>query len=1024
MRAVNEGAPIVIPCNKGMDQSMHTRLSPIGTFELVQNMRIQASGIMEKRPGSRAIGPTLANCLPSFLGSIGDEPSFIASSGERGVVGNSQGVIYTHQEEDDYLIPAGRFSTCQPIRRRGSIVGFATGQTIAPAGFGNTAASTAVNASGYVAVAAVSDGGDLYVALQTPEGTRLATRSENTGTMDHVRVIAVDEVFYVTWIDGSNLKAQTLTIGVGSVTFSAETTVATNVHSTSFLDAVPVSSTTWAVAYQNTGAPSVDLLVLLMTGVAITATATIAINLASVPFSLYCNDTNIWVGWSNASNEAHVQILLAADVTTVRADTTIAVSPIVQSPGAPLFGAGSSASEAVAVIRSDDANALGFFCVLYLVPTAGSLTIIGTHYGMAPISKPDDDTRVWMMAGGSTGTLCRVFLARLFPYQANTSALTVELSLDEMPNLDQAFVSRAYFGAAAARSGRVYFAAPFVLAEIGGFPLTRVDLLEYSTTELEPNRSTVSANSSLFVAGQPIETLALPLGTTELDKVVASRYFAEGSAELGFVLAPVILPVVTPSGGAFTPGDYVFYAVYEWIDQRGQRHQSQPSEPSTVTITVNASSVAVKYTICEFTHRRSTMAPIPRPYLVFYRTKVGEVEAHRLPQADPSTTGTYAADAADSVIADQEILYTQGGVLANNLAPSCRFMRYAAGRLWCGGLWSEDLIEASKLIVPDEQPAFTNDATHRVSIGGKCTGLAVMDDQLVAFLEDGVMAVVGEGPNDQGAGGSFGVRSISNGIGCIDSRSIAETDIGIFFRSRLGFFLLPRGFGPPQYIGAQVKDITDALETTLGAAVWHGNRQHLARFLVQGGGDTKTLTYEINSGQWFVDTFARDMLAIGVWPEGFALCKTLGSLDGITANKPLWIEDPDEVADGVWASFTGHHIEQRVRTNWFTPAGPGGYAECKQTLFAMLSETASVVTLRFEADTDDVGHESSFSLSASEDPQYRYLVPLEKHGVGFRLSAWDGEVSSEPAAGLKFIAITVETEPDGGLRPPDAGERV
>lgn len=1026
MRAVREQNSTVIAFNKGVDQTGDPRLSAPGTFELVQNMRIRGGGVMEKRPGSRAIGSrNLANVEPDFCETDStDKPSFIATAGDLGMIGNSSGAIFAHNDIGDGLIPVGRFSSCLPIRRRSSLVASAYGQSSALVGFGDSPATTAVNSDGYIMVAATDDEDEIYAFIESPDGARIYTKKSVSSNASRLKVVAQGSLFILSWVQGTSLIAQTFTITLttGSVTASAETTLDSPLISGSYYDVYPVSSSMWCSVHQLGDAPAI-LVCGTFNGLTLLNARNIDTGLSvpgiQVPSSIYSNGTNVWVGWVSG-NDAVFSVLLASDMSVVRAATTLYTDTGI--PGPPLFGEGNTVARAFALVATSDGNTVG-----RIGATTGSPSTFTTLYDVKPISKPDPQTRAWFMSAMSVinePDISRVFLARLFPPE---SGFTVELSRDEMPDILPGGPPVAhFFDNPAILDGRAYFTAPFILVETSTGPFVRFDVLEYSTAELEPHRSVARANSSLFIAGQPVECLALPLGFTEITgEINTNRNYSFGAAELGFIFGPSMSASVGAAGtGGLQPGVYIYYALFEWVDQRGQRHQSQPSQPLTVTVTAIGCSITITHSVCVTSQRVSSCGPTSGPYVVFYRTVADGTSAHRLPEASPGTTGSYTGgDAADSTIETSEILYTQGNVLANTLAPSCRFMRYASGRLWCGGLWETDTLEASKIIVPNEQPAFTNDATHRVSVGGSCTGLAVMDDQLVVFREDAILTVVGDGPNDQGVNGQFFVRTVSSGIGCIDERSIAETDIGVFFRSRLGIFLLPRGFGPPQYIGAAVRSTADDFETTLGAAVWHGNGQHLVKILVTDDVTSRALNYEINTGQWFIDTFEDQMAEVGVWPEGFVLC-TDNIASEVGANNPVWIEDADEVADAVTGSFTGFHIEQRFKTNWVLPFGPGGWGDAGQTIFGMLAASAASVTLQFEADSSGAAHSSTFSLSSSSDVHYRYLVPAERHGVAFRLSAWDGEVASEPAAGVKFLAATMETSPDGGIRPADTGERV
>jgi hypothetical protein len=1036
MRSIGEGH-IVITCDKGVNQATHPYLSPVGTFDVVQNMRIRGAGVLEKRPGSRAIGGATLDDVNPALTSPGstDRPSFVATCGMVGVVGITSGDIFAHEDESDCLVPQGRFSTCQPVRRRSSLTG---GQTGASGGgaLGTNPTSVAVLtgvASAYVMVATIDDAENLLAFIETPLGNRVFTKKVGSTNCQKVRCLAQGSTFVLVWTQGTSLKAQTFQVAAADITIGTETTIATVTAGTP-LDVAAVSATRWAAVYVTSG----DLTLRLLNGVASVDAETVeATDTIGGACSVYGGSNGYcWVGWvtnGGANRYAIFDASSGSSLTPVLASSTIntggGISP-------PLFGSGPSATESYAIYRTTPGG-VGPDAETYKIhrvrlDSAGNVSNAGAYQSAFPISKPDSQGRFWALtanAGSTSVAFARVMLLR--PVNGWTTSngllggLVIELVTDEFPFLEPNepdLTALDYFSAIAEGDDSHIFAVPFTLATFGDETLRRVDVLEYSTTETEPGRVTFPIGAGLAVAGQPCELNVRPLGQANLDGAVVDRQNAEGSAEFGIASAPSI--TVSGGGGAgdVAVGTYVYQAFYEWIDATGKRHQSPPSGPVSYTQT-SAGAVTIQGTTFNLTARFTLYDAVQAPYLVVYRTVAGGTEPHRLPATSTDLLGFTVVDTySDAAIADEEFIYTAGNVLPNVLAPSCRFVRLAAGRLWLGGLWNADQIECSKLIVPDEQTAFTGDASHRVSVGADVTGLASIDDQLVIFTEDAIFTVTGEGPNDQGIG-SFVSRSVSLGVGCIDERSIAETDLGVLFRSRLGWHLLPRGLGPPQYIGAGIQDTARDFPSTLGAAVWHGNDSHLARFLVQNeaGDATRVLSFELTTGQWFIDTHARAMAEIGVWPSGFVLAEA--SFDTAVTSNPLWIEDPDEVADAVRTGFTGEHIEQRLRTNWFAPAGPGNQATLKQAIFQMVSETTSSITVQVETDVDTATpHSRPWALSASPGVACRYLVPPRRHGTWFRLSIWDAVSSGEPTAGVKLVGFTVESDADRGIRLPDAGE--
>ncbi|HEY3498580.1 MAG TPA: hypothetical protein VGK73_28010 [Polyangiaceae bacterium] len=1050
MRGNKDRQLIAITCDKGMNQSTHPRLSPPGTFDLVQNMRIRGNGILEKRPGTRAIGSVSQDDLsPTFTESLNKVPSFIATDGNVGFIGASDGTIYAHQELDDALVATGRFSTCQPVRKRVSFTAGAergSGYSV-----GGKPAQVAVNSSGYLLAALVDDAGGLNAYIETPEGVRVMTKRVSSELIAHCRVVAQGATLCLFWNETDALSStdtlygQTFTISSGDVAASAVVTVASGLVPISRIDVAP-SDGQCVIAYTLEGSPK-TVTIARLNGLVLVASATFTTTEFIAP-SLFSNDTNVFFAWFESSAlTSNYRVYLRSDMSSVLGATSV---PASGSGGGPaLMADGGNDSTVAFVVRHRHISGAIYLTSYGTLTSGGTVTTAGTLTGIVPISKPDELARFWAVAcqNSANCTIAKVALLRVFPTQAAPSAggpsgAVIELALDDQLNADTArlgwdgFVgANSFFSTAAVAADRIYFPAPFVLNAVGERSFVRYEMLQYtasavrSDSDLEPesHRSITREPGAIVVAGQPVEAYAQPGGIVVTSSAV-DRFAGFGSAEIGFLAAPTIFSLTAAADATgVEAGTYTYVAVREWADARGQRHQSAPSAPVSVTFAVESEVTIAHDNGSSYIGsvmpgmRNNVYTMMQTPWTVFYRTTNGGTEFHRLPGIAADSTD-YVDDNPDDEIADEGFIYTAGEVLPNVLAPSCRFTRLVAGRIWCGGLWSRDQIECSKLIVPDEQPAFTGDASHRLSVGREVTALATLDDQLVVFTDDAIYAVAGEGPNDQGIGG-FVVRSVSVGVGCTDERSIAETDIGVFFRSRIGWYLLPRGFGPPQYVGAAIQDTAADYPIPLATAVLDANGTRLVRMLVaDDDGATRVFAFDLNSGQWFVDTFFANLGELGVWPEGFVLCRA--SLDPeFGGADPILIEDADQDGDGAAGASAGSHISQVLRTNWIMPAGPGGGSELNQLVVAVIAAEAASLSVQIDPDSSTSAHLAAWSLAASDDVTYRYLVPALRSAVGYRMLLFDSAVGGQPTRGVKFVAVTLESVADGGLRLSNESEK-
>jgi hypothetical protein len=1026
-----ENKVITIPFDKGMDQRMPAELSQVGTFRTVENLRLSFSGLLRKRSGTRRLGETsLSGVAPPFVGAgTATDPQYapycVGSTGYGNValVGNSSGVMFQCDPRTECLYPAGAFSTCKPVRRRAGTVG---DEQVTGVAYLQDSVATAVNSLGDVMVAAVYGSALaalIFAYIESSDGARLLVVNISATNATRVRLVTVGSVFYLVTL-GSSLSVRSFTPGASSYT-AAIATITGSPLASSYFDVSPYDSTNWFVVYQTV---DTDITIAKMAGTSAASSTTVSVGATpgAVPLSVYANATQalVWVGWHHDPSgvgNVRYNVRNAGALTQAVATTDIATGSTL---GPPLFGAyWENPTTSVFFVIGEIISATGVRGLRTGYRTTGGSGNTNTWYGIYPISKPDEHQRFWVMEGIDESTFTRHALFR--QVDAGASQMVLELAAPRGFRPDDTMMpGNMSFQAIAQGADADYFAFPFMLTQRGDYPVPRANVYEYIPAE----KSTIEAGSrgafvepmglSSAVSGQPTEFLshAHPQGFT------GSAYYARrwsGAAEIGFVDTPVIISE-SVSSGTIEPGTYVYRVVQEWIDMYGQRHQSAPSEPVSALLTTNS---RVDLTIAEnlFSQRDSDSLQPLQPYYVVYRTLEGGENSHRVETStagSSSGTITLRDDSADSVISDAEFLYTEGGVLQNDLAPSCRFMRFTTGRLWCGGLWEPNQLECSKIRVPDEQIAFTGDPTHRVELDGECTGLASLDDQVIAFTANSIQAIVGGGPNDQGVG-SFDVRTVSIGVGCTNARSVVETDLGVFFQSRSQWYLLPRGLGAPQYIGDAIQEEETSFPVCLGATVNRSDNGHFAMFLVESddGTEQAVLVYDLAAGQWTKDTYPASMALIGSWPaDDFGLVLCAETLTG----SPIFIEDDAELGDG------SAHITASIETNIVKPAGPAGWGQFKTTAFVVDPLAASqtlVARISVDGGTAETFQTAAAGAGISASPSYRYIVPATNKGTGALYTLEDAAVSGVASAGFEWIALAIEYSPDGGLRLVQPAER-
>ena len=518
-----------------------------------------------------------------------------------------------------------------------------------------------------------------------------------------------------------------------------------------------------------------------------------------------------------------------------------------------------------------------------------------------------------------------------------------------------------------------------------------------------------------------------------------------GGFEIGFAHPCAIILITTGASVSPIPaGSYAYRAVTQWPDGTGARQLGQPSAPVVFVMTVEGQN-SIQVAFPEVGQRAEELGPA----VLLYRTTNGGASYQLLPISPTYSNGvaTFVDMISDDVLAENEFIYTDGGVLPNVLGPSCNFTAAAEERLWCGGMWSPNIIEASKIRVPAEPINFTGDPTHQVVLPEDCTGLAYMDGQVVAFAEFAIYLIGGDGPNDQGAGSFLPPRLLIRGIGCIDYKSILETPIGILFQSQAGIYLIPRGFGSPQFIGAKVQDTTSNYPKILSAAYTSTSEYNLARFLITTAArsyGSRVLTLDIDQGAWFVDIYDTNGTAVGVtfhgfsevgaWDEGLALFRYELSENA----SPIWAED-ETVFEDTGAAEVGNSkfVARTIQTAWLYPFGPGGWGRINKTLLSMAHDYAGsidtdsqIVTLQTESDLSDADTvmTATWTVAGSASTNaasYRNIDTPRRDLTSVRATITDSQYSSpmSGARGPKYLALTLEIGESGGVRPLTDTER-
>jgi len=1008
----------------GMHQEFGEHSAPPGTLYSVTNSRLDTDGALIKRPGMSGITANVTGGGAQVKGNgstyVAEKPRFLTTVGDTPTIGIGNGDVFARNSVTGDFVFSGRCSTAQPVKKRKGDVG---GSYTTSNSYRGHQPGIAVNSSGYVLTCALGStaAGVGRLMVETPDGTRIwAQRDIGAGNIEKIQCLAVGSTFYVIY----QLAAEVYAVAVSvTANLGAATLVGTLPSSAHYWDTSAYDGTHWFLAFQSAaGTMRVDK----FAGTTSAANATFAVT-GTCPVSIYASaaQAKVWVGYYNdptVTGNVRFRVRATSDLTEVAAETTIVSAANIYGP--PLFGDRYVASEPTQITKATfvyrvvnttgtQLRAMGHG----IAASSGSVAAGPTlTYSCIPISKPDNYNRVWVQhcpPGGESAALGqgRALLLRISAATGANPVIELASPLGPWLGVDGPEFSQNRFHAIARNSTKSYWAFPQVVANLTGTPLVGIAAYEYTASDQEPQVDTEKLDTTTVIAGGLCEAFGF------VDSPITAS--AAGVKEIGFAHRPTIISLTQTTGTGIAAGTYSYRAVYEWADMDGRRHRSAPSLPVSITLTAEDDVTLVVSAI----HMTSMIASSTANDVAIrvYRTQNNGVSYQRLNIGGSGTTGAGVTSIldqeSDASISDNEFLYTDGGVLDNVLAPSCRFLAKSEDRVWCGGLWDASIVECSKVLVPGEPVQFTGDASHQVVLPGACTGLAYMDGNVVAFTANEIYLISGDGPNDQGIGSFPPPRKMAQGVGCIDARSVIETNNGTMFLSRRGFELLPRGFGPAQYVGKNVRGVVEDYNGArcFGAGVFMGERQHLARFLAAGEGDTNTndiLTYDLDRGEWFHDVVTLDVSTIGVWPLGFVIARdTMNSSE----THPIWYDDGNQTGDGGSDAYVSQTIQ--TATIYPFPGGAGGWGSFKKVQIVMApwdGGGSQTVSASIEVDENTAQTPSAWTVANTGGVAWREALVRIRQGSGLAVTLTDAAVSVA-TEGVKFLGIVLEIDPIGGI---------
>ena len=461
---------------------------------------------------------------------------------------------------------------------------------------------------------------------------------------------------------------------------------------------------------------------------------------------------------------------------------------------------------------------------------------------------------------------------------------------------------------------------------------------------------------------------------------------------------PEIISLTEVAGGSMANGDYQYKVVYELVDVSGNVMYSAPSPASSITIT-GATGQACELVVHgpnlhDNDLENTVAAPELTMRLAVYRTTAsGSIYylVHRENQVLPGTKYTLnysAMSSADSSITDNGKIYTNGNELENISLPSVKCLEVHKNRLWAVATDEPDKLYYSKKKVRGETVGFYSDAFKRYDYD--IVAITSFQGNMFVFSTDTISYIAGDGPDATGANDTFSdFILVSSDVGCVNLDSLISTDMGVFFESRKGIYLLQSG-NVVNFIGGPAQDLIS--NNTILAAANHPAKLQ-ARWLLDNG---SYVVFDYRYNQWLEHQFNTNLIDIVEYN---------GDFYQLYSNGKVYKETPGDYGYG--DSF----FQFSATTGWINLNGITGYQRLYDIYLLGHYKSDHTLNVRIYYDYDDNTLVESKTFDATTlDTREDYIVrirPTRQKCRAIKLQIYDsaqsGTYESAYLHGLRFV---------------------
>lgn len=990
----------------GMSESRDSRMlsiaDGIATPRLIQNYRFRQLDRAEKRPGTQSRGTTGLPTAGSGLW-VSEWNGLDAVCIEDTLDSQIARSLYVRDASAQWNY-AGRTGFVVPERRTG--VTMDSGVALF--------AATCVAINGVLYVAWAETGDIVHLTAMDPGGTIF--RDVTLSTASEPRLIYTNSVLYLVYRDNVTIRIRTVTLG--TLALSAASAVATTLRASGAgYDAAPMEGgTTWLLAYPE---DATHIRVRVMSGTTSSADTTIVTtNPATFVAVVGTSSSKVVVAYVDSND---------AEVSTFSDTLTGAANVVVQTAAgnenwftqSGIVRTGSNEWHVVFAGQDTTAAPTIGTLMLYHARINGTPSVTeGPYKGFRflPCSKP--------FVTGDAGSRRVSIVAHDASTSVNASHCILDLETQGSPHGGGQQLSAishehtpVYTSAIARHNTEV--------ASVGGaqyfVPIRWSDPNDIEGYDALVFRS-AATNVSMAWAERAVQQVAGALcvsGGALYEACSAEFSGSDYICENGFVNEPEINTAVA-AGGSMTSGqEYTYVATYAWLDPLGNRiHRSAPCHVDTVTPSGGNLSVTVRILALACggrfgTNSGNVVAEVYRSWNggpFYYVDSTSTVLV-----GTASSTVTDAS--ADATVEVNRTLYTDGGILATYPPSGARLLCKGGGRVWTVG-WKPRVPEFSKLMIPTAPVEFCDDDTFRIhGIDEDITAIAWMDGHFIAWSKQSIFLVTGDGPNDQGVGAFSDPRRMPCTVGA-DSKHVAEVSQGLIYKGAGTFWLLPRGFGPPQPVGDEIQETLASFPYLRSAVRCSNGDDDCTHFTLANAdtttAETKVAIYDNRTGGWSLDDIAGEVGAAGAVDGKFTwMIPTWDAAADVPVRQFTTSSNEDLAANNATSTW----IESKIGFGTWHLAGVFGVSTVRSV--SVFGEIVGSCVVKLDSSIDHASASTFTTTQGTTGVTYLQHQLETRTRSAFRFDIYDAENSGKTAGlALHSVAVEVEKLPGPKAIPP------